>query len=246
MNWTRSAVVSLAALMSAMILPATAQYQPLMNPLVRTTIPQVIQCPGCNKARQKASSVTQAVPAPSNAVAANAVSLRFTPNLATRKRNLANFVSKMRAQSPGNAAQMEQMFRSTDIFAVMAQGLAPMGLRVDNVADAYATYWITAWEASRGIGGQPTPRAQAQAVKMQAAKGLLIAPEFARATPIQKQEFAEALLIQAALISASMEGAAGDDAQLEAVGAAVRKGASAMGLELAAMELGPNGFGPAK
>ena len=177
-------------------------------------------------------------------VIANPATLRFTPDLAVRKRNLAGFISKTREQSPESADQMTQMFASTDIFAAISQGLAPMGLRVDNVADAYTVYWVTAWEASRGISGTDTPRAQAQAVKAQATKALLSTPAFATSTPAQRQEMAEALLIQAALISASMEGAAGDPAQKKAVGQAVRTGAKAMGIDLDAMTLGEAGFVP--
>jgi hypothetical protein len=179
-------------------------------------------------------------------VAASAALLRFTPNLAVRQRNLAGFVAKTRAQSPESADQMARLFASTDIFAAMAQGLAPKGLRIDNVADAYTVYWITAWEASRGIVGADNSRAQAQGVKAQVSRALLSAPEFTKATTAQKQELAEALLIQTALISASAEAAASDGAQLTVIGNAVREGAKAMGLDLDAMELGPNGFGPAK
>lgn len=173
---------------------------------------------------------------------ANSALLRFTPNLATRQLNLAGFVAKTRAQSPENADQMEQLFSSTDVFAAMAQGLAPTVLRIDNVADTYAAYWIGAWEAAHGITGSQTSRAQAQAVKAQVSRALLSTPEFTKSTPAQKQELAEALLIQTALISASAEAAANDPAQMEAVGNAVRTGAKAMGLDLDAMELGEAGF----
>ncbi len=175
---------------------------------------------------------------------ANPAALRFTPNLSARHRNLAGFVAKTRAQSPENADQMEQLFGSTDIFATIAKALAPNGLRVDNVADAYTVYWITAWETSRGIIGSDTSRAQAQAVKAQVSRALLAAPEFTKANSAQKQELAEALLIQTALISASAEAAANDPAQMEALGIAVRQGAKAMGLDLDAMELSETGFKP--
>ena len=175
---------------------------------------------------------------------ANPALLRFTPNLATRQRNLAGFIAKTRAQSPENADQMEQMFASTDIFAAFAQGLAPTGLKIDNVADCYAAYWISAWEAANGITGSQTSRAQAQAVKAQVSRALLSTPDFTKSTPAQKQELAEAMLIQTALISASAEAAANDPAQMEAVGVAVRQGAKAMGLDLDAMTLSETGFKP--
>ena len=142
------------------------------------------------------------------ATAPNSATLRFTPNLVTRKKNIAGFIAKTRVQSPENADQMAQLFSSTDIFSAMSQGIAPMGLRIDNVADSYTVYWINAWEAANGITGSQTSREQAQAVKAQASRALLATPEFTKATPAQKQELAEALLIQAALISASAEAAA--------------------------------------
>ena len=173
---------------------------------------------------------------------ANPALLRFTPNLAVRKKNLAGFIAKTRAQSPENADQMAQLFGSTDVFAAMAQALKPEGLRIDNVADAYTVYWITAWEASRGIVDSKNDQTKIQAVKAQATRGLLASPEFVNASSAQKQELAEALLIQTALISASTGAAVNDPAQLKAVGNAVRKGAQAMGLDLDAMELRATGF----
>jgi hypothetical protein len=183
---------------------------------------------------------------PSRDHATNPALLRFTPNLATRQRNLAGFIAKTRAQSSENADQMAQMFASTDIFAAFAQGLAPAGLKIDNVADCYAAYWISAWEAANGIVGSQTSRTQAQAVKAQVSRALLSTPEFTKSSAAQKQELAEALLIQTALISASAEAAVNDPAQMEALGQAVRQGAKAMGLDLDAMTLGEAGFVAAK
>ena len=51
-----------------------------------------------------------------------------------------------------------------------------------------------------------------------------------------------AYLVQTALIGAVLEQAKGDPAQLKRFGAAVRRGAQASGLDLAAMELTDNGF----
>lgn len=230
--------------------PALAQgwqiFVPSISPASSMLTNQLLLQPLLNAKNQDRPADKNAQPITTARPAANPALLSFTPNLATRKRNLAGFVAKTRAQSPENADQMEQLFSSTDVFAAMAQGLAPTGLRIDNVADTYAAYWITAWEAANGITGSTTSRAQAQGVKAQASRALLSTPEFTKASAAQKQELAEALLIQAALISASMEGAAGDAAQKKAVGKAVRTGAKAMGLDLDTIELGPNGFGPAK
>lgn len=176
---------------------------------------------------------------------APAASLSFTVSPSRRKANLAKFVAKTRPVNPDGAVKMEQLFASADVFASIGQGIAPMGLRVDNVADAYAVYWITAWEAANGITGSRTSRVQAQSVKTQVSSALLATPEFASAGAAQKQELAEALLVQSAMITASMDQMASDPAQRRAIAAAVRKGANAMGLDLDAMTLTENGFVPA-
>lgn len=81
---------------------------------------------------------------------------------------------------------------------------------------------MSAWHAS--IGSTDTPsRTQTIKVKQQALQTLLAAPEIAQATNAQKQEFAEALLIQTALIDASMEQSLEKPDQLRAVANAVRK-----------------------
>ena len=175
---------------------------------------------------------------------ANVASLRYSPNMTTRQRNLSAFVSKTRKQDPAGAAQMEQLFASTDVMATIGQALAPVGLRVDNVADAYTVYWMSAWQASVGSTATPT-RAQVTKVKQQVTQALLATPEITGASNAQKQEFAEALLVQTALIDASMEQAAGDAKQKRAIASAVRKGADAMGLDLDAMTLTEDGFVPA-
>jgi hypothetical protein len=168
--------------------------------------------------------------------------LAFEPSLAVRKRNLANFVAKSRSTNPEGAAQLQQLFASTDVMAAVAKEMAPYGLRVDNMADAFAVYWINAWEAANGITGSTETRARAQAVKLQAANALLESPDILRAPAAAKQELAEALLIQAALISASADQAKSDPALMANVKSAVAQGAMAMGLDLSVMTLTPGGF----
>ena len=89
-------------------------------------------------------------------------------------------------------------------------------------------------------------RQTATAVSRQAANAIGATSEFARATSAQKQEFAEALLVQALLIGAAKDQAGGDRAKLRQVSAAVEKGARATGLDLRAMTLTEEGFGPAR
>lgn len=170
--------------------------------------------------------------------------LSFNASPAVRRRNYEQFVARSRAVDPAGAAGLAETLRS-DPVALMAPDLARYGLRADNLADAYTVYWIEAWEAAHGVTGENS-RATVQAVKSQATNAMLATPEVATATDAQKQEFAEALLVQALLIGASREQAKGDQKTLDQIVGAVRQGARASGLDLDAMVLTEEGFVPAK
>jgi hypothetical protein len=193
-----------------------------------------------------ASSAQKVVANPQTSMKSANVALSFKVSNGVTQRNLANFANKTRATDPEGAAKMEAMFASVDIIAEIGKNIAPYGLKTNNVADAYAVYWINAWEASRGIVGSQETRQRAQAVRTQASNAMAAVPALATATDAQKQEFAEALLIQAGMIALTAEAAVNDPAQLRAVGAAVAKGAKAMGLDLDTMDLTEDGFVPVK
>lgn len=66
--------------------------------------------------------------------------LTYTPSAEVRKHKLATFVSKTRANDPAGADQLAEMFASTDVIALVGKAMSGMGLRPDNLADAYAVY----------------------------------------------------------------------------------------------------------
>jgi hypothetical protein len=169
----------------------------------------------------------------------------FRSSATNRRANLARFVKKSRMVDPAGAAQMEQMFASMDVIEAMRAPLSAYGFRIDNVADAYAAYWMNAWAAAHGDTSESS-RTTAQAVKAQSARALAAAPEFQSANDATKQEFAEALLVQAAMISATVDTYKNDPNMMRQIGAAVRKGAKASGLDLDAMTLTDEGFVPAR
>lgn len=125
------------------------------------------------------------------------------------------------------------------------KALEPFGLRTDNVADMYTMYWMNAWEAAHGVSN-PTTKAQAQAVRAQVVAAMLKTPDIVKANDAAKQEFAEALLVQALIVD-GLDQAAQKDKSLKAqVEAAARQGARGMGLDLDQMRLTEKGFVPAK
>ncbi len=193
-------------------------------------------CPDC--------SSTEDFDSPSSAESQSVLStadLNFQVSASRREQNLSQFVEKTRATDPQGAAQLAQLFASTDVIDAMGQYLAPYGLRVDNVADAYTVYWVNAWLGAQGRRDDVSAD-QVAAVKSQAVMALSATPGFAAATDAQKQELAEALLIQAALVEAAIDYAASDPTLLEQTKVAIAQGAQNFGLDLYQMNLTPQGF----
>lgn len=182
---------------------------------------------------------------PSGAGEQASAALRFAPSKARRQQNLAAFVEKTRRVDPENASGLERLFASGDVIEKVAPMIRPIGLRIDDLADTYALWWISAWNATQGIN--PTPsRATASAVRQQAARALMATPGIAGASDAAKQEFAEALLVQVMFIDAAVDHHQGSASQLRALARAVQQGAGRMGLDLAAMRLTEAGFVPSR
>jgi hypothetical protein len=207
--------------------------------VVNREILNKIACKGCRSTdSSNQNSSPQVKPIQKNA------RLDFKSSLNRRKQNLSRFVEKTRDKDPQGAAQMAKLFASTDVIEQVTKSIAPYGLQTNNVADVYAVYWASAWLGSRGRN-ENLPKSQIIAIKNQATGALSSTAQFSSATDAQKQEFAEALLIQAALIDASIDYAKSDPALLSKVKVAISQGAKAMGLELDRMTLTPQGFRPA-
>jgi hypothetical protein len=187
-------------------------------------------CPECSSTENSTSTTESA-----------SDQLNFQVSASRREQNLSQFVEKTRAIDPQGAAQMTQLFASTDVIDAIGQDLAPYGLRVNNVADAYTVYWINAWLGAHGRQDDVSA-AQVAAVKNQTLMVLSATPQFSAATDAQKQELAEALLIQSALIEAAIDYAASDPTLLEQTKAAIAQGAQNFGLDLYQMNLTPQGF----
>lgn len=166
----------------------------------------------------------------------------FEPSVTARRRHFLAFVAKARVLDPVGADNLAELL-DNDPITMMTPELAKFGLRTDNVADAYAVYWVEAWEAVHGFSGASS-RETAQAVRKQAANAINATPDFASATSEQKQELAESFLVQALLVGAAKEQARGDPAKLAQVSAAVEQGARASGFDLRAIRLTKDGFVP--
>lgn len=167
--------------------------------------------------------------------------LRYRISNQRRTANIDRFISVWAKSDPTTAARAKPLLVSA--LPQIGQIMQTAGLQPNNVADAYAIWWVAAWEAvnNRDVG---TATKLYQSVSGQAASALLSTPAFAATTDAQKQEMAEALLIQAALIDAHIDDAAGSSTKQAALAKAVNQGAKRMGLDLTKMTLTPDGFIP--
>lgn len=167
----------------------------------------------------------------------SSVKTSFRPSLATRKRNFARFVAKSRAVDPQGAVQLQQALASGDIIAEIGKGIAPFGLKTNDVADAMTVYLVGAWSGVRGRNDNPT-RTQCLAIRRQIIAAALRTPGFAASTDAQKQELAEAMLIHAVMLDQAVTYAKDKPQMMDKLKAAIAQGAErTFGLDLRRVQL---------
>ena len=155
---------------------------------------------------------------------AGAVNARYTPSPATRQ-NLANIMGGAAAkQDPAKGEEMRRLVLSGQAVAEY-QRIAPMlGFRANDAVDAYAFYLLAQWGVANDYRADIT-RTQAAAVRRQAASAYAgIASQLD--TDALRQEFAELLVIQGAILSGAHEAAVRtrDNAAVARYAALARRG----------------------
>jgi hypothetical protein len=226
--------------------PSSAQLNnlSLVNFTPNLVIPYVLNpCPDGDCGDSSGARETKSRPQKSSAKrpVIDQTKLTYKPALADRRANLARFADKMGEADPATAADMKRSFAANDIIQSMGAGLAPYGLRIDNVSDAFAVWWINAWQASRGRSDD-VDRATLQAVKQQVAQAMLVTPAITNAENAAKQEFSEILLIQASIIDSSVRQSANAPTALNQLKQAMLQAGRNMGLDFSSMTLTADGF----
>lgn len=190
---------------------------------------------------QAAHQSDQIVQEPTTSAPVDPDALDYQSSSARRKANLSGFLAKAKRVDPQGAAAMETLFKTMDIIGVIADRMQTVGLDAGNVADAYTLWWTTSWYAARGLEAQ-LDRQTALAVRQQAAQAMMSSPEFIKLGVADKQQFAEALLVQAALVDSANETYRLNPKMVAKLSAAVNQGAQKMGLDLTTMNLTEDGF----
>lgn len=230
--------------------PASAQGYDLWAPFpppftqaaIFTTLAPELQPALQGVKNQPASNAPRwVVPKLSPLTASENARLSFKPSLERRKTHLNAMVGRWRAVNPAAANDFQRLIGQADLFKVIADSFQKFGFGVNNVADAYAAYWINAWEAAHGVY-TPGSKKQAQGVKLQVARAMLDSGALGQLTDAQKQELAEELLIQVVIIGAANEAVQGNLDQQVALADSVQASARQWGLDLTLMRLTEEGF----
>lgn len=174
---------------------------------------------------------------------AAAARLSFVASPQRRIKNYGRFIAQTQtAASPGAASFYDKMFTTNRYIETLDGTLQTKGLKSNSIADAFATYWISTWLASRERLTPVSP-AQAEATRAMAVKMLSNMPSLTSMSHAAKQEIADDLFIKAGLLDGLLALSANDPGARKTIAQVARQGAQKWGLDLDAMSLGPNGFG---
>jgi hypothetical protein len=171
--------------------------------------------------------------------------LAYVPNKSRTPANIKNFLERNRAADPANADQIEQMLSSTDVIGAVGDIMDQFGLKRNNVAHAYALYWVVYWGLANKVYDAP-PTATMQAVAAQAELGFVSSPHFVGMGDAEKQAATEELMLLTAVFDTISEQAKSDPSLAERAAKASVEGSRKSGLDLDAMTLTEDGFVPAK
>jgi hypothetical protein len=176
---------------------------------------------------------------------AAAVSTSFASDPNRTRQNLRNFIA--RTPNPAARANLQQMLDAQPtLMDDIAAGIRVYGFDPHDVADAYAVWWINAWGASQKVSIEPDATT-AEAVRRQVRNAFAATRYPDEASDADRQQDAEALLVQAALLGSAVEQFKSNPKMLEQLAQAARKGAKdSFNIDLSTLTLTRNGFVPRK
>lgn len=193
-----------------------------------------------NSAEEQETRQSSPNPAPRPQTQATQADFSFTSSPARTQTNLRNFVS--RTPDAAARADLQRMVTAQPtIIAEVGEVLRGCGFDPYNMADAYAVWLITAWQVYEQQDREPTS-AEIEAVKRQVRQALTQTPGMLEAGDAERQEFAEALILQAIILTSGFEQLQGDQAMLDQFAQATLQGALNSGVDLRRMALTDNGF----
>lgn len=191
---------------------------------------------------QTQSQFRDSLVAPDAVIDTSRFDFSFTPDAVRTQRNLRNFVE--RTPDASARAEMQRLIETQpNIIGEIGAMLSPLGIDPHDVADAYTVWAINNYLVAEQRDEDPD-RGTIDAVRQQVRGAIAATPDFAAASNAQRQEYAEALLLQAIIMADAFAAAQGSPAVLDQLSAAARGTLRGNGLDPSLMTLTQEGFVP--
>ena len=187
--------------------------------------------------RDSGSAITEA-PAPGQVRKGEATDFTFPVSQPLRAENTAKFIEGIRQQAPDVAAGLA----GQDIFGILTPVMAQLGLKTNDMADAYTMWLMSVYGIYRGIEEDATPRQVAGTRKLAAATMARV-PEMLAMSATDKQKLVDALILQTLLNSMLAESLKqAPERRAEFQREYYRSAKEEMGVDLDRFEYGPDGL----
>lgn len=170
--------------------------------------------------------------------------LTFKPSAQVRQKAIDDFLTLVAGQSPDLAAELRKTLAGTDLFPQIEKEerrLFGPGMSVNNVADAWATYWGYAWLMTRRRTDDPTPR-QMQGLRAQFQSLLLQVPGVTGSTDAARQQLSDPLTLQVVLYGLLAEAWKDHPQALAQFGNQLAQTSRDLGFDLTLLTLTDQGF----
>ena len=194
------------------------------------------------------SSLTSGLVAPtsqSDTQAARSVDTSYRYDRQRTRANLSSFVERTPIQA-GRADLQRTLEADPGLIPNIRTGMESYGFDPNDVADNYAMWWMTAWMVFHKQDEDPD-NGTISMVRQQVRRAFAETPDFAQANDAQRQAYAEALMLQASMLTTAYNHYKSNDPKmLDQLAAAAQQGAKASGIDLSRMTLTQAGFVPRK
>jgi hypothetical protein len=235
-------------LFALIALPASAAAQfsmPINNPVLDTVdygrqIRDIVGNGGQSQQSKQPQGQVQRTLPPNQSI-----SLRFTPSKARTQANIASFLQRAKATNKAGGDELARLFASKDVVGMVGGFMRQNGLDPNNVAHTYTMYWIVSWKAVNQDTSTPSARTM-RSVAAQAERAFSSTVGMAQFSDAQRQEAAENMIFQAAILDVFLEGSKGNSEQLSQLSSIARQQAISNGLVVDNIILTENGFAPSK
>ncbi|WP_156423852.1 DUF6683 family protein [Erythrobacter sp. YT30] len=189
-----------------------------------------------------AESINALIAGPQKAAPPASFNSSYNYSRQRTQQNLQRFIERTPPEA-GRADLQRMIAAQPTLFDDLRAAISSYGLDTHDVADAYTLWWVNAWLVANKRDEDPDKSTVAM-VRQQARNAFAATPAFANTSDAERQEYAEALLLQATMLSSAFEQFKNDPNLLDQLASAANKGAKSSGMDLSKMTLTANGFAP--